>query len=97
LFLVGGSNGCTPPPPPTHTHTIWRSPTFFHSCYQQELGREVIKTLKNARSLTPFATAVALSVAHVHRFEDAVFDMLKVKYFFVFFAVTSNNAHFLVN
>ncbi|KAJ8317546.1 hypothetical protein KUTeg_005450 [Tegillarca granosa] len=49
----------------------------------QELGREFIKFLKsgqqrNAASvLTSFNCALALSIAHIHRFEDQIYDILK--------------------
>lgn len=44
----------------------------------QELGKTIVKLIKNEKMLTPFATAVALALSRIHRFEDAVFDILKV-------------------
>mmetsp|Transcript_29805 Transcript_29805/g.89121 ORF Transcript_29805/g.89121 Transcript_29805/m.89121 type:complete len:1366 (+) Transcript_29805:52-4149(+) len=43
----------------------------------QELGREVQKFVKAEVRLSPFALAVALSVANIHRFQDQVFDEIK--------------------
>lgn len=45
----------------------------------QELGREIIKYLKQDIELTPFATALALALSRIHRFEDSLFTLLKTK------------------
>ena len=47
-------------------------------CYVQELGKEFVKGVKvvptrlSTSSLSSFSIALALSVARIHRFEDAV-------------------------
>lgn len=44
----------------------------------QELGKELLRLLKQAPALSSFAVALVLSVARTHRYEDAILDMLKV-------------------
>lgn len=43
----------------------------------QGLGREIIKYLKSGIEISPFATALGLSLSRIHRFEDSIFGLLK--------------------
>eukprot|EP00039_Didymoeca_costata_P010870 m.147744 g.147744 ORF g.147744 m.147744 type:complete len:1343 (+) comp14990_c0_seq12:181-4209(+) len=49
----------------------------FAAKQDQHLGREIIKYMKATNRLTTFSVALCLSLARIHRFETAVFDLLK--------------------
>jgi hypothetical protein len=48
-----------------------------------ELGKELLKIVKQTDKLTPFALALALSLMRTHRYEDLLLDTLKVSIVFV--------------
>ena len=58
------------------THASRKS-LLFNICVQ-ETGKELVKYIKSCPDLTSFAVALALSATRVQRFEDEIFDALKV-------------------
>eukprot|EP00040_Diaphanoeca_grandis_P036746 m.235879 g.235879 ORF g.235879 m.235879 type:complete len:1292 (-) comp33672_c0_seq1:320-4195(-) len=51
----------------------------FAAKQDQELGREILKYLKSDIELGPFATALALSLSRIQRFEDSALGLLKAR------------------